>query len=102
MLKITKYAAIDIGSNAVRLLISDIIEQEGEPVKFKKSSLVRVPIRLGSDVFINGAISDENEQRMLDTMTAFYLLMKSHKVVKYKAYKNRREIWPSLPQSSRF
>ena len=85
MLKITKYAAIDIGSNAVRLLISNIIEQEGEPVKFKKSSLVRVPIRLGSDVFINGAISDENRQRMLDTMTAFYLLMKSHKVVKYKA-----------------
>ncbi|MBO6631362.1 MAG: exopolyphosphatase, partial [Psychroserpens sp.] len=85
MLKITKYAAIDIGSNAVRLLISNIIEQEGEPVKFKKSSLVRVPIRLGSDVFINGEISEENQQRMLDTMTAFYLLMKSHKVEKYKA-----------------
>ena len=85
MLKITKYAAIDIGSNAVRLLISNIIEQEGEPARFKKSSLVRVPIRLGSDVFINGAISEENQQRMLDTMTAFYLLMKSHKVVKYKA-----------------
>ncbi len=85
MLKITKYAAIDIGSNAVRLLISNIIEQEGEPVKFKKSSLVRVPIRLGSDVFINGEISEENQKRMLDTMTAFYLLMKSHKVEKYKA-----------------
>ncbi len=85
MLKITKYAAIDIGSNAVRLLISNIIEQDGEPVKFKKSSLVRVPIRLGSDVFINGEISKENQKRMLDTMTAFYLLMKSHKVLKYKA-----------------
>lgn len=85
MLKITKYAAIDIGSNAVRLLISNIIELDGEPVKFKKSSLVRVPIRLGSDVFINGEISKENQKRMLDTMTAFYLLMKSHKVLKYKA-----------------
>lgn len=85
MLKITKYAAIDIGSNAVRLLISNIIEQDGQPVKFKKSSLVRVPIRLGSDVFINGEISEENQKRMLDTMTAFYLLMKSHKVLKYKA-----------------
>ena len=57
MLKIQKYAAIDIGSNAVRLLISNIIEQEGEPVIFKKNSLVRVPIRLGSDVFINGKLS---------------------------------------------
>ncbi|WP_299274170.1 rod shape-determining protein [uncultured Psychroserpens sp.] len=85
MLSIKKYAAIDIGSNAVRLLISNIIEQEGRPVQFKKSSLVRVPIRLGSDVFLNGEISEENKKRMLDTMTAFNLLMKSHKVVTYKA-----------------
>ncbi|WP_298894818.1 rod shape-determining protein [uncultured Psychroserpens sp.] len=85
MLSIKKYAAIDIGSNAVRLLISNIIEQKGRPVQFKKSSLVRVPIRLGSDVFLNGEISEENKKRMLDTMTAFNLLMKSHKVVTYKA-----------------
>lgn len=85
MLSIKKYAAIDIGSNAVRLLISNIIEQKGKPTLFKKSSLVRVPIRLGADVFINQEISKENEQRMLDTMTAFRLLMKSHKVVTYKA-----------------
>ena len=85
MLSIKKYAARDIGSNAVRLLISNIIEQEGKPVQFKKNSLVRVPIRLGADVFINNKISEENTQRMLDTMLAFKLLMKSHKVVKYKA-----------------
>ena len=85
MLSIKKYAAIDIGSNAVRLLISSIIEQKDQPTKFKKTSLVRVPIRLGADVFLNGEISKENEQRMLDTMTAFKLLMKSHKIVKYKA-----------------
>lgn len=85
MLSIKKYAAIDIGSNAVRLLISNIIEREGKPVKFKKNSLVRVPIRLGADVFVNQKISKENTQRMLDTMLAFKLLMKSHKVVKYKA-----------------
>ncbi|GAA4289485.1 Ppx/GppA phosphatase family protein [Aestuariibaculum suncheonense] len=85
MLSIKKYAAIDIGSNAVRLLISNIIEREGKPVKFKKNSLVRVPIRLGADVFVNQRISKENTQRMLDTMLAFKLLMKSHKVVKYKA-----------------
>ncbi|ALJ03951.1 exopolyphosphatase [Pseudalgibacter alginicilyticus] len=85
MLSIKKYAAIDIGSNAVRLLISNIIEQKGKPVQFKKNSLVRVPIRLGADVFIKNKISKENTQRMLDTMLAFKLIMKSHKVVKYKA-----------------
>ncbi|WP_445732264.1 Ppx/GppA phosphatase family protein [Mariniflexile sp.] len=85
MLSIKKYAAIDIGSNAVRLLISNIIEQKGKPVLFKKNSLVRVPIRLGSDVFVHGKISKENISRLLDTMQAFKLLMKSHKVVKYKA-----------------
>ena len=85
MLSIKKYAAIDIGSNAVRLLISNIIEQKGKPVQFKKNSLVRVPIRLGADVFVYNKISKENAQRIVDTMMAFKLLMKSHKVVKYKA-----------------
>ncbi|HEY5688069.1 MAG TPA: exopolyphosphatase [Yeosuana sp.] len=85
MLLIQKYAAIDIGSNAVRLLIMNVIEEAGKPVLFKKNSLVRVPIRLGSDVFISQKISEENTQRITDTMLAFKLLMKSHKVVKYKA-----------------
>lgn len=85
MLTIKKYAAIDIGSNAVRLLISNIIEQKGKPTLFKKSSLVRVPIRLGADVFLNQKISKENELRLIDTMNAFKLLMKSHKVIAYKA-----------------
>ncbi|TCK69100.1 exopolyphosphatase/guanosine-5'-triphosphate,3'-diphosphate pyrophosphatase [Winogradskyella wandonensis] len=85
MLKIEKYGAIDIGSNAVRLLVTSIIEQEDKPVIFKKNALVRVPIRLGADVFISGSISDYNIQRIKDTMTAFYLLMKSHGIAKYKA-----------------
>ncbi|APY12277.1 exopolyphosphatase [Seonamhaeicola sp. S2-3] len=85
MLSIKKYAAIDIGSNAVRLLISNIIEEKGKPVRFKKNSLVRVPIRLGADVFVKKRISKENTERIVDTMLAFKLLMKSHKVVKYKA-----------------
>ncbi len=85
MLSIKKYGAIDIGSNAVRLLISIIIEEEGKPVRFKKSSLVRVPIRLGADVFLHNTISKENIIRLKDTMMAFKLLMKSHKVVRYKA-----------------
>lgn len=85
MLTIKKYAAIDIGSNAVRLLISNIIEQKGKPTLFKKSALVRVPIRLGADVFLTQNISKENELRLVDTMNAFRLLMKSHKVISYKA-----------------
>ncbi len=80
-----KYAAIDIGSNAVRLLISTVTEQEGRDPLFKKTSLVRVPIRLGADVFISNKISSENITRMVDTMQAFKLLMKSHKIEKYKA-----------------
>lgn len=80
-----KYAAIDIGSNAVRLLISTITEQEGKEPIFKKTSLVRVPIRLGADVFMTKLISQENKIRLKDTMEAFKLLMKSHKIEKYKA-----------------
>ena len=85
MISIKKYAAIDIGSNAVRLLIANIIEEKGKEARFKKSSLVRVPIRLGADVFLNQKISVQNTSRMLDTMLAFKLLMESHKVEKYKA-----------------
>lgn len=85
MLGIKKYAAIDIGSNAVRLLISTITEPENKEPTFKKTSLVRVPIRLGKDVFVNGSISEENMQRMEDTMQAFDLLMKSHKIERYQA-----------------
>jgi exopolyphosphatase/guanosine-5'-triphosphate,3'-diphosphate pyrophosphatase len=85
LLEIKKYAAIDIGSNAIRLLISNvIIEQEKEP-QFKKSSLVRVPIRLGADAFVSGTISSDNIDRMIDAMKAFQLLMKVHGVEKYKA-----------------
>ena len=49
MIKIQKYAAVDIGSNAVRLLISSVISQDNNIVEVKKISLVRVPIRLGLD-----------------------------------------------------
>lgn len=85
MLSIKKFAAIDIGSNAVRLLISTITEPDNKPVTFKKTSLVRVPIRLGQDVFTTSYISEENTERMIDTMKAFSLLMKSHKIEAYRA-----------------
>jgi exopolyphosphatase/guanosine-5'-triphosphate,3'-diphosphate pyrophosphatase len=84
-LNIRKFGAIDIGSNAIRLLITNIISKKGEETQFKKSALVRVPIRLGADTFINGKISDINKERMIDAMNAFKLLMKVHKVEKYRA-----------------
>jgi exopolyphosphatase/guanosine-5'-triphosphate,3'-diphosphate pyrophosphatase len=86
MIKITKYAAIDIGSNAMRLLITNIVEEEGKETQFNKSSLVRVPIRLGQDAFTVGEISLENTERMIDAMKAFNLLMKVHKVERYMAF----------------
>ena len=86
MIIIKKYAAIDIGSNAMRLLITNIVEQDGVQTQFNKSSLVRVPIRLGQDAFTVGQISHENIQRMSDAMKAFFLLMKVHKVEKYSAF----------------
>lgn len=85
MLSISKYAAIDIGSNAVRLLIANVIEQPDKPTLFRKNALVRVPIRLGEDVFLNGEISKKNMRRMEDAMYAFKLLMNAHEVVKYRA-----------------
>lgn len=85
-INIKKYAAIDIGSNGMRLLIANIVEQEGKETQFNKSSLVRVPIRLGQDSFTIGKISDENISRMIDAMNAFRLLMKVYKVEKHLAF----------------
>ena len=85
MIEIKKYGAIDIGSNAIRLLISNVIISEDQEPKFKKSSLVRVPIRLGQDAFVNGKISENNIKRIVDAMNAFKLLMEVHGVERYKA-----------------
>ncbi|HRO99890.1 MAG TPA: hypothetical protein PLN54_10690, partial [Flavobacteriales bacterium] len=67
------YAAIDIGSNAVRLLVGEVIEREDHPV-VKKQTLVRVPIRLGEDVFDSGAISKAKRDYLIKSLKAFRLL----------------------------
>jgi exopolyphosphatase/guanosine-5'-triphosphate,3'-diphosphate pyrophosphatase len=85
MIKIKKYAAIDIGSNAMRLLVANIVEEKGKETHFSKSALVRLPIRLGQDAFTIGDISQENIDRMVDAMSAYKLLMKVHKVERYVA-----------------
>ena len=85
MIKIEKYGAIDIGSNAVRLLISSVTTRDGQKPRFKKTSLVRVPIRLGEDVFVHNKVSDKNIERLKDAMKSYHLLMKTHGVKKYRA-----------------
>ena len=84
-MKIRKYGAIDIGSNAVRLLVSNVIDYKGQ-VFFQKNALVRVPIRLGQDAFTKGEISKKNIGRIIKSMKAFRLLMKVHDVEDYLAF----------------
>lgn len=79
-----RYAAIDIGSNAVRLLIADIIENEKE-ISFKKNTLVRVPLRLGDDAFLDKNISPRKAEDLLKTMQAFRNLMDVYHVEDYMA-----------------
>ena len=84
-MKIKKYAAIDIGSNAVRILVTNVVSYKKKTV-FLKNALVRVPIRLGQDAFTNGKISDKNIKRMIKSMKAFKLLMEVHEVKDYLAF----------------
>ena len=79
-----RYAAIDIGSNAVRLLIADIIENNAS-VSFKKNTLVRVPLRLGDDAFLDHRLSERKSTDLLKTMSAFRNLMDVYKVTEYMA-----------------
>jgi exopolyphosphatase / guanosine-5'-triphosphate,3'-diphosphate pyrophosphatase len=79
-----RYAAIDIGSNAVRLLIADIIET-GKVTAFKKNTLIRVPLRLGDDAFLDKCISEKKSEDLLKTMQAFKNLIDVYKVVDYRA-----------------
>lgn len=80
-----KYAAIDIGSNAIRLLIANIVKNNKGVISHKKISLVRVPIRLGEDVFRTQLISDKSEKRLAHAMRGFYHLMKVHGIKYYRA-----------------
>jgi len=79
-----RYAAIDIGSNAVRLLIADISNTE-EGYRFKKNTLVRVPLRLGDDAFLDHYISERKAGDLIKTMTAFKHLMDVYHVSEYLA-----------------
>ncbi|MFW5758498.1 MAG: Ppx/GppA phosphatase family protein [Bacteroidota bacterium] len=77
-------AAIDIGSNAVRLFFSNVYKKE-KRVVVEKASLMRVPVRLGADVFLHHRISKEKEQELIKTLKAFQLLIEVIKPVAVRA-----------------
>lgn len=79
-----KFAAIDIGSNAIRLLIEEVRPSEQGDV-IEKVSLTRVPVRLGADTFSLGKISEEKIIQVIKAMKAFYYLMDLHGIKHYRA-----------------
>ena len=95
-----KLAAIDIGTNACRLLISEVIPVEGGATKFNKLNLIRIPLRLGFDVFETGEISKEKKGMLFQSMKAYSPIMNAYGVTKHIAVatsamrdaKNRKEI----------
>ena len=80
-----KIAAIDIGSNAARLLINEVTEPKKGKPPFTTLNLLRIPLRLGMDVFTKGEIGPERIQMVLDSMSVFSSLMKIYKVEHYRA-----------------
>tara|TARA_B100001121_G_scaffold310412_1_gene341275 strand:- start:954 stop:1838 length:885 start_codon:yes stop_codon:yes gene_type:complete len=80
-----KFAAIDIGSNAIRLLIEESVIKSKKDFYFKKIALTRVPLRLGKDVFVNGFVSDSTISKLVKSFKAFQLLMDINEVNHYRA-----------------
>jgi exopolyphosphatase/guanosine-5'-triphosphate,3'-diphosphate pyrophosphatase len=83
-MNILKFAAIDIGSNAIRLIIYYVVEDSKGTI-FNKNESYRVPLRLGKESFENGQISPDTIKKLVYTMTAFDRLMKVHEVISYRA-----------------
>jgi len=77
--------AIDIGSNAVRLLVAQAVPYKHETVDFTKLSLLRLPLRLGLDVFEHGSISNEKVQLLEKSMESFRLIMEIYGVKHFRA-----------------
>lgn len=79
-----RFAAIDIGSNALRLLTMNVFANNGNPI-FKKESLIRIPLRLGEEAFMDGKISDIKIKKLSGVMQAFKNLMEANDVLQYRA-----------------
>jgi exopolyphosphatase/guanosine-5'-triphosphate,3'-diphosphate pyrophosphatase len=84
MLSQLRFAAIDIGSNAIRLLLASVFENNGKPT-FKKMSLTRMPIRLGDDVFSLKRISEEKANELVKAMIGFRHLIDAFQPIAFKA-----------------
>lgn len=82
-MKMKKLAAIDIGSNAMRLLINNVIEYNGLKL-FKKVDIVRVPIRLGTEAFKEKNISEYTRKRLVQALHGYKHLIEAHEVVNYR------------------
>lgn len=80
-----KFAAIDIGSNAVRLLVMNVFQRSGDEPLFKKESLIRIPLRLGEEAFVDGFISDKKADKLSKTMASFKSLMEVSDITHFKA-----------------
>jgi len=78
------FASIDIGSNAVRLFFANVFELKDRPVA-EKASLIRIPLRLGLDVFETGSISEKKIDSLVKTMHAFKILIDVYKPLDYVA-----------------
>ena len=78
-------AAIDIGSNAARLLIKKVSQEADGTIRLSKALFLRIPLRLGVDVFGQGKITKEREERFLRMIKAFHQLMKIYEVETYRA-----------------
>lgn len=78
-------AAIDIGSNALRLLIAEAVVTGKDKQYFRKISLTRVPLRLGEDVFGKGKISDDKAKKLIKSLKAFRYLMEVNEVEHFRA-----------------
>lgn len=82
-----KYAAIDIGSNAIRLLISTYMHESklAKRPRIKKTSLIRVPIRLGEDVFSKNKISADKHKKLVNSIIAFSHIIDAYEIDRIKA-----------------
>ncbi len=83
-MKLIKLGAIDIGSNSIRCLITNVIKDK-KGVYFQKSSMTRLPIRLGADSFTKGKISKKNSKKLIEGMKAYQSIMNVHGVKHYRA-----------------
>jgi len=79
-----RFAAIDVGSNAIRLLLSAVHKEEGRPL-FKKQSLIRMPLRLGGEAFTGRRISEEKINQLVLTMQGFRYLIEAFGPLAYRA-----------------